>query len=274
MQDSGSQNSVVVGIDGSKAAIDAVLWGIDEAVVRDVPLRLLHAIDPRDTTRSDPESFARRLATAEIALRDAFMAVEAARQPVKIEAEIVHETPVTALTRASLSAAMVCVGAVASQFSSQNRVGSTASALASAAHCPVAVVRNRESVVRGNAGWIVVALKQSASDSVLVEQAVEEARLRHASVQALIVAESRIGAFAVTNEYGQIPQRPDAALVNCIRNHPDVEIGPVALEGTVGDYLTEHARAVKLVVVDANDPGVLGHSLLQDAHSPLLIVRT
>ena len=38
--------SVVVGIDGSHSAIDAALWAADEAVSRDVPLRLVYAIDP------------------------------------------------------------------------------------------------------------------------------------------------------------------------------------------------------------------------------------
>ena len=38
--------SVVVGIDGSRSALDAALWAADEAVSRDVPLRLVYAIDP------------------------------------------------------------------------------------------------------------------------------------------------------------------------------------------------------------------------------------
>lgn len=33
--------AVVVGIDGSKAALQAALWAIDEATDRDVPLRLV-----------------------------------------------------------------------------------------------------------------------------------------------------------------------------------------------------------------------------------------
>jgi nucleotide-binding universal stress UspA family protein len=276
MQDSDPPKSVVVGIDGSKAAVEAALWAIDEAVSRDIPLRLLHAIDPREAVRSDPDSFAHRLATAEIAIRYAFMAVEASQQLVKIEVEILHGNPVTALTRASQSAAMVCVGAVASPFSSQKRVGSTASALASAAHCPVAIVRGRESVVRGNGGWIVVALNQSPRDSVLVDQAVEEARLREAPVQALTTTESRIGACAVANEYCHLREGPDSQLADWIRCYPDVDIRPVALGGSVLDYLTEHARSVKLVVVGADDPGVgdrADESVLQDSDSPLLVVR-
>ena len=38
--------AVVVGIDGSHGAVDASLWAIDEAVERDLPLRLVYAIEP------------------------------------------------------------------------------------------------------------------------------------------------------------------------------------------------------------------------------------
>ena len=34
--------SVVVGIDGSQAALDAATWAVDEAVSLGVPLRLVH----------------------------------------------------------------------------------------------------------------------------------------------------------------------------------------------------------------------------------------
>ena len=47
--------SIVVGIDGSKAATRAAYWAVDEAVRRDVPLRLLYAIErttPRKPRRS------------------------------------------------------------------------------------------------------------------------------------------------------------------------------------------------------------------------------
>ena len=87
-----SSPSVVVGIDGSQSAVDAALWAVDEAVSRDIPLRLVYAIDPEATTGTDNQAAARDLATAEIAVRHAFMAVESTDKPVKIEVEILQET--------------------------------------------------------------------------------------------------------------------------------------------------------------------------------------
>src|SRR5665213_2672471 len=79
---------IVVGIDGSKAAIRAALWAVDEAVSRDVPLRLLYVVEQCDPQAAEPDAMARKLATAETLVRRAFTAIEATGHAVKIETEI------------------------------------------------------------------------------------------------------------------------------------------------------------------------------------------
>src|SRR5947209_17402648 len=91
---------IVVGIDGSKAAIRTALWAVDEAVSRDAPLRLVCAVEQGDT------------GTAEIALHHARNAIEAVGKAVKIETEVAHGPAIGSLIGTSASAAMVCVGAV------------------------------------------------------------------------------------------------------------------------------------------------------------------
>ena len=106
MNESAAPPSIVVGIDGSKAAIGAALWAVDEAVSRDIPLRLLYAIEPDDSKQVLPYRAARQLAIAENAVRYAFTAVEAYSDQndklVKIEVEITQERPTAA--RCSLRA--------------------------------------------------------------------------------------------------------------------------------------------------------------------------
>jgi nucleotide-binding universal stress UspA family protein len=49
--------SVVVGVNGSKAAVNAAKWAIDEALSRQVPLRLVYVIPRREAgTRTAPTS--------------------------------------------------------------------------------------------------------------------------------------------------------------------------------------------------------------------------
>ena len=48
---------VVVGVDGSEAAIDATIWAIDEAASRDVPLRIVHITHIEDRPAGAEEEF-------------------------------------------------------------------------------------------------------------------------------------------------------------------------------------------------------------------------
>ena len=100
---------ILVAIDGSQSAVDAALWAIDEAVERDVPLRLVYVTEPADPQAIDPQDHSRRI--AEVAVRHALTAVESTERPVKIEVEILQGRPVQALLEAARCAVMLCVGA-------------------------------------------------------------------------------------------------------------------------------------------------------------------
>lgn len=129
--------AVVVGIDGSPAALDAALWAIDEAEHRGVPVHLMYVIES-----SDPDAQASRMACAQTAVKNVAGAIESTGRHVGIEISIVHGHPVETLLRASRSALMLCVGARGLRHSTRGRIGSTAAALSAAAQCPVAVVRS------------------------------------------------------------------------------------------------------------------------------------
>jgi nucleotide-binding universal stress UspA family protein len=186
MNESPTPRPIVVGIDGSKAAIRAALWAVDEAVSRDVPVRLLYAIEHRDTVAADSEAAARELATAETAVRRAVTAIEATGQPVKIETEIVQGPPIGSLIGASAFAAMVCVGAVGLRQFRPVRVGDTAAALALSSQCPVAIICEPHNQPRQPVPRIVVEVDKSPDNDVLLGVAMEEARLRDATVEAII----------------------------------------------------------------------------------------
>ena len=108
--------SVVVGIDGSRAAVDAALWAVDEAVSRDIPLRLVYAIDSTDKSDTDTQGAARKLATAELAVQYAFTAVESTRS------RSLQGHPTRALMDASRGAAMLCVGSIGLKHFTEGRV--------------------------------------------------------------------------------------------------------------------------------------------------------
>lgn len=136
MSDPRPARAVVVGIDGSRAATHAALWAVDEAVNRDIPLRLVYVIDPSQLSAAGEGG---GQSAARAALHDASRKVEATGQPVKIETEVLCGRPLTKLMQESRSAAMLCVGSVGLDHV-RGRRGSVAATLAGSALCPVAVI--------------------------------------------------------------------------------------------------------------------------------------
>jgi nucleotide-binding universal stress UspA family protein len=109
MNDSRAATPVVVGIDGSTTAIGAAQWAIEEAISRNVPLRLVCVTKSRHPSTDD---YYQDIHHAEESLRTAQAAVEATGKPVKVETAILDGPPGAALVAESADAEMVCVGSV------------------------------------------------------------------------------------------------------------------------------------------------------------------
>jgi nucleotide-binding universal stress UspA family protein len=234
-------SSVVVGIDGSRWAVDAALWATDEAVSRDIPLRLVYAIE---SVGAGPNRAAHELATAELAVRHAFTAVESTDKPVKMEVEIVQRGPTRALLEASRSAAMTCVGSTGLHHATRGRIGSTASALAASAHCPVAIVHRRVDAKVSQPGAILAVLDESAAGTVL-ERGLEEAQLRGAPLRVLTMRPS-----PPTDGCHWAQAELNRRLAQWQRRYPDLDIVAQAAHGNMLEYLERNAGSVQLVVVD------------------------
>jgi nucleotide-binding universal stress UspA family protein len=87
MRNSTTQLPVVVGIDGSQAAIGAAEWAIDEAVSRETALRLV-AVIPQQAEPAPLDAVGNirmECEYAETALRIASAAVATSAHPVKVE---------------------------------------------------------------------------------------------------------------------------------------------------------------------------------------------
>lgn len=157
--------TIIVGIDGSHAAITAALWGVDEAISRAVPLRLVSVIKP---THPSPDDYDRDLAHAERSLREAQSAVEAAGKLVKIETDIPRGPAGPVLVEASRDAEMICVGSVGIGRYASSILGSTATELAEKAHCPVAVMRSKVDQPASDINWIVVRMTDAPDNEAVL----------------------------------------------------------------------------------------------------------
>lgn len=218
--------SVVVGIDGSRASIQAALWAAVEAVSRDIPLRLVHVADPLELSGA--------------ALYDAQRTVEATGAPAKIETEVLSGKPLAKLAEESRSAVMICIGSIGIEHACHG-AGSVAAALPGLAHCPVAVIRgpqHRTAWPRRKARSVVV----EVDNGVVLRHAFEEARLRAAPLRAVA---------AVTDGTAIAQTHVNRRIAQWTRRYPDVDVEPIIVRGSLCRYLAKNAESVEVFVTGA-----------------------
>lgn len=267
--------SVVVGVDGSRAATQAALWAVDEAVDRDVPLRLLCAVDD---TSTDPED-----ASAEKTIRNAARTIKSLGKPVTVEAEIVHRRPVAALAEASRAAAVVCVGSIGFHHALRGRIGSTASAVATAAHCPVAIVPRTGNSATGRTGLVLAVVDGSSATDCVLELSVAEARLRASPLRVFTRHQPRPARpnDTATPSDQRLATELERRVAHWRKKHPDLNVELVSDHNGMLNYL-EHlqrnAVPIQLVVLDPRRPGPLdvllgpaGRAVLEAAGCTVMI---
>jgi nucleotide-binding universal stress UspA family protein len=238
--------SVVVGVDGSQAAIRAARWAVDEVAGTDIPLRLLYITEVNPD--ASPGEARAALMAAEEVVHDASRAVDEMGKPLKVEMEVLHGHPVPALIAASRSTTFLCVGDTGPAQHPDAWLGSTAKELARLGHCSVAIVRGdgHDAGAMGG-GWIVALVDESPDGIDVLELAIHEARHRRAPLRVLIA--TQLQTSDIQKDRG--PVSGDSHLKRCMDNYPEVEIDTVVSDASFLDYLAEHAASIQLVMVGA-----------------------
>ncbi|MGH3959939.1 universal stress protein [Mycobacterium sp.] len=231
--------SVVVGIDGSRAATQAAVWAVDEAVSRDIPLRLVYVIDSVDLATDDSDH--RQFACARAALYDAQRSVVATGEPVKVDTEILSGKPLAKLAQESRSAPMVCVGSIGARHA-RHGTGSVAAALPALAQCPVAVIRPQRRAAKAVRSVVV-----EVDNGVVLRHAFDEARLRKAPLLAVASWQAEVpDDIADGNRLARahLNRRID----RWARLYPDVAVESLVVRGSLCEYLAKNATSVEIFV--------------------------
>jgi nucleotide-binding universal stress UspA family protein len=235
---------IVVGVDGSDAAINAAKWAVAEATSRDIPLRLIQAIPERraDASASDDSL---DIEYGETALRAASAALHATDEQVKVETDLVHGSPASILIGESRYAAMICIGSVGVGQLARKIIGSTADSVAQNAHCPVAVIRTNREGGEPQSGSIAVVVDDSAGNDAVLEHGFKEARLRKAPI--LVMGVWRWG-------FGEIPYRQlDHRLGPWVSQYPEVHVQPAAARHGAAEFLSSTQEPVQVAVLGSED---------------------
>jgi nucleotide-binding universal stress UspA family protein len=247
--------SVVVGVNGSQAAVNAAKWAIDEAIGRQMPLRLVYVIS-RTEARITSARTEWELERGEMALSEAECAVQSEGKPVELETVILAGDPGQELVNEAQDSALLCVGTSRRGWDADGLLGPTAAALVKHAHCPVAIIRTSPDGSPTELGVIAVVLNDDPDNDEVVRQAMEEGRRRHATVRQI---DRRLGSW--------------------VRRYPDVPVQIVAA-GTGARGSEHHSSAIELAVVgeaDADElPGLVTpncHPILGYPDCSVLLVR-
>ncbi|MER5436677.1 universal stress protein [Streptomyces sp. NPDC002588] len=272
---------IVVGVDGSEPSLRAVDWAADEAALRGVPLRLVYA---SLWERYEGESLADDLAkpadqvTAEDIVRTAERRARLRRPDVQVSADVLPEEPEYALVREGREARALALGTRGRSGFVEMLLGSVSLTVAAHADCPVIVLGGGHDnrVSAGGHGRVVVGVGEKSTDSAALRFAVEEARLRHAPLDAVRAwrcpAHESTDHPLLAGEPARLHEQHAAeVLEKALKDVPaDLELRPRTVEGPARRVLLTASHEADLLVVGARrNPGHLGLQLGRVAHGVL-----
>jgi nucleotide-binding universal stress UspA family protein len=282
---------VVVGIDGSDAALAAVRLGAAEAALRQRPLRLVHAFiwplmrvplgpDPLGPPEGGLANEAERLAVAAAGV------AEEAAPGLTVTSEVVVGAPAAVMLREARDAHMIVLGDRGLGGFGALVLGSVAVQVASHATCPILVARG---TIRAS-GPVVVGVDGSEVSGRAVGFAFEEASLRGAPLVAL-----HAWRFPVSGQAGdmlplvydaeQVAEEEEpvlaAATAGWSERYPEVTCTRSMRRARPAKALVEESERAQLVVVGARGRGgftglLLGsvsHAVLHHGRCPVAIVH-
>ncbi|NNH69310.1 universal stress protein [Nocardia uniformis] len=267
--------AIVVGVDGSSAAMHAAEWAATEAAARQVPLRLIHFVAPVDKPAFRPGGT--RFRQARDLLETARkMVLGKVPEPDRLEVQtaVLRGHADTALLEMSESAALIVVGTSGAGFLTRVVLGSTALALVRNAHCPVAIVR-RPGIATGPVLAPVIGWPAAAP---ILMAGMRAAALRHTELLVVRIWQGRPWA-APPGHYVAPSGVTDAQIAQCRRTHPDVEVRSVTVAGNPAEAIERFSAAAQLVVIGTADhrygggaTAALAHELVRHCDCPVLVL--
>jgi len=283
---------VVVGVDGSPSALDAVAWAADECARHHVPLRLVHtyflpATGYPNMIVNASEVLAAFDAQGRLWLAEAEAAARAVAPGIAVETALFSGTAIPLLIEESANARTIVVGSRGLGGFTGLLLGSTAVALTAHARCPVVVVRTR---VAG-AGPVVVGVDGSPASESAIGFAFEAASTRGAPLTAVlswtdVLVESSFQAVRFSMDWSEVEDEQRRLLAERMagwqEKYPDVVVERVVVRDRPVRALVRAAQHARLLVVGSHGRGGFtgmllgstGQALVHHAPCPVAVVRS
>lgn len=278
---------IVVGTDGSEPSLRAVDWAAREAVLRDVPLRIVSvcAIEPRINWVTPPGSIRGTLCeTAGKALQEAGGRADTVAHGLTIDTSLLVGEPAPVLADTAGNTLMLVVGSAGMSGPGTTSFGSVSRY--AAAHAPGTVVIHRDEARVQHR--IVVGIRDVDDSEAALDFAFDEACHRGAhllAVQAWYwMRPAGANGSAVTSK--RVSTEAFARLARLLEpwqeKYPGVEAGAEVIHARPGRALAEITASADLLVLgrhrghlaSTDSPlGPVTHAVLGHAHGPVALVH-
>lgn len=283
-----SENTIVVGIDGSESADRAVVWAAQTAASRSRPLRIVTAVELPKHLKDDQIAEFRAIAGSRLAAAETLAREVVTEPPISVTTDAPEGNAIDVLIAESANAAMIVVGESGLGDTVSGMLGSVANSLCAHANSPVAVVRGRSIDGRPPMlGPVVVGIDGSEANQPAVAMAFEEASQRGNPLVAVHVWSdvSLTQLPAVPDRWEDIASAEEAVLAECLagwqEKYPDVEVRRVLAQDRPVRVLAQLSEQASLIVVGNRGRGgftgmLLGstsYALVHTADCPVLVVR-
>ena len=264
--------SIVVGVDGSASSLAAVDLAAEEARLRRVPLRVVHAfVWPYLGVPLGPSPFGPSEGglqhEAERVVAEAVERARKAGPEVDVDGEVVTGGAAAVLVAECREAAMVVVGDRGLGGFSGLLIGSVAVQLAAHADCPVLVVRGQPHP----SGPVVLGVDGSPEASAAIAHAFDEAWLREAPLVALHawldpVAREPGDMLPLVYDMDQIRNEEARVLAEAVAGrraeYPDVAVREELVRAPARAALIDRSVEAQLLVVGTRGQGGIRGLLL------------
>lgn len=279
---------IVVGVDGSKAGIQAVSWAAAEAHLWQAPLRVVHALPKWAVEMSESGPYAevgrwmRECATS--VLNEALERARKDAPGIEVDSVMLPGDPRPVLMEEAKNADLLVVGNHGLGGFRGLLVGSVALGVTGRAACPVVVVGDVSSPPREE---IVVGVDGSPGSAAAIAFAFAEADRRGAELRAVhawnsLAPGSGLDPIPAVHQDGAERRLLAEALAGWNERYPDVRVTQQADRGHPVDVLRKASAGADLLVVGSRGRGevaslVLGsvsHALLHHTECPIAVIPT
>ena len=283
---------VLVCVDGSAASEAAVAWGTREAIMRHLPITLMHVVPPvvvgwpagqlyADMPEWQEDNGRHVIDQA----RKTLSASMGELEPPEIRTEMVYSSVVPALIDASKDAWMIVTGSQGLGGLGRLLLGSVTTGLVHHAHCPVAVIHSDASAAPDSSAPVLLGIDGSPASEAATALAFDEASRRGVGLLALHVW-SDVGVFPVLGmDWRDRESEGQEILAERLagrqEQYPDVRVERLLFCDKPSQWLLEKSEHAQLVVVGSHGrggfPGMLlgsvSSAVAQAARVPVIVVR-